>query len=68
VGVNGTIIPGVTFTGTYTVNANCTGSLVTTTPDGSITHHDLVIDDNKKEIRLMPTEPGFVAVCIYRKQ
>ena len=26
--VNGTIVPGVTFTGAYTVNADCTGSLV----------------------------------------
>ena len=51
--LNGVIIPGVTFTGTYTVNADCTGSFVTTAPDGSVTHHDFVIDDNKKEIRII---------------
>ncbi len=66
--VNGTIIPGVTFTGTYTVNADCTGSLVTTTPDGSVTDHNFVIDDNKKEIRIIVAKPGVVAVCIGRKQ
>ncbi len=64
---NGAITTGATFTVTYTVNADCTGSFVSTGL-GSTFHNAFVIDDNKKEIRLMPTEPGFVAVCIYRKQ
>ena len=64
---NGVITTGATFTVTYTVNADCTGSLVSTGL-GSVFHNDFVIDDNKKEIRLTPTEPGFVAVCFYRKQ
>ena len=68
VSFNGTIIPGATFTDSYTVNADCTGSLMTTAPDGSVTHHDLVIDDNKKEIRVIVTEPGRVIVCNFRKQ
>ena len=65
---NGEISQGVPFTVTYSVNADCTGSFVSTGPDGSVFHNDFVIDDNKKEIRLIPTEPGFVAVCIVRKQ
>jgi hypothetical protein len=65
---NGEIITGATFTVTYTVNADCTGSFVSTPPGGSDIHNNFVIDDNKKEIRLIPTETGFVAVCIYRKQ
>ena len=64
---NGVITTGATFTVTYTVNADCTGSFVSTGL-GSVFHNDFVIDDNKKEMRLTPTEPGFVAVCIYRKQ
>ena len=64
---NGDIFQGVNFTVTYTVNADCTGSFVSTGL-GSVFHNNFVIDDNKKEIRLIPTEPGFVAVCIYRKQ
>ena len=64
---NGAITTGATFTVTYTVNADCTGSFVSTGL-GSVFHNDFVIDANKKEIRLTPTEPGFVAVCIYRKQ
>ncbi len=64
---NGMITTGATFTVTYTVNADCTGSFVST-GFGSVFHNDFVIDDNKKEIRLISTEPGFVAVCIFRKQ
>ena len=64
---NGDISQGVPFTVTYTVNADCTGSFVSTGL-GSVFHNNFVIDDNKKEIRLIPTEPGFVAVCIFRKQ
>ena len=66
--VNGVITTGVTLIGTYTVNANCTGSIVTTTPDGSVTDHNFVIDDHKKEIRIIVTEPGVVVVCTGRKQ
>jgi hypothetical protein len=66
--VNGEISQGVPLTVTYTVNADCTGSFVSTGPDGSVFPNDFVIDDNKKEFRLMPTVSGFVAVCIYRKQ
>ena len=64
---NGDISQGVPFTVTYTVNADCTGSFVST-GFGSVFHNDFVIDDNKKEFRLMPTDPGVVAVCIFRKQ
>jgi hypothetical protein len=69
---NGAIFQGEHFTVTYTVHEDCTGSFVSTGLGpvflGSVFHNDFVIDDNKKEIRLIPTEPGFVAVCIYRKQ
>ena len=65
---NGDISQGVPFTVTYTVNADCTGSIVTTAPDGAVTDHDFVIDDNKKEIRILVAEPGRVIVCVGRKQ
>ena len=68
ISVNGVSTIGATFTVTYTVNADCTGSFVSTGPDGSVFHNIVVIDDNKKEIRLTTTDPGFVAVCIFRKQ
>ena len=66
--VNGVITPGVTLTGTYTVNADCTGAIETTAPDGAVTDHDFVLDDNKKEIRIIVTETGAVVVCTGRKQ
>ena len=65
---NGDIVQGATFTVAYTVNADCTGSFVSTGPDGSVIHNDFVIDDNEKEIRLIATESGWVAFCIFRKQ
>ena len=67
ISVNGAITTGATFTVTYTVNADCTGSFVSTGL-GSVFHNEFVIDDHKTEMRLTPTEPGFVAVCLYRKQ
>ena len=70
--LNGNIFQGVPFTVTYTVKADFTGSFVSKGLGpvfiDAVFHNDFVIDDNKKEIRLIPTEPGFVAVCIYRKQ
>jgi hypothetical protein len=66
--VNGVITSGVTLTGTYTVNADCTGSIETTAPDGAVTDHDFILDDNKKEIRIIVTETGAVVVCTGRKQ
>lgn len=64
---NGAISQGVPFTVTYSVNADCTGSFVSTGL-GAVFHNDFVLADNKKEFRLMPTEPGFVAVCLFKKQ
>ena len=66
--LNGVISQGVVRTDTYTVHADCTGSLESTGPDRSVINNDLVIDDNGKEIRLIATEPGWVAFCIFRKQ
>ena len=66
--VNGEISRGVVRTDTYTVEADCTGSFVSTGPDGSVIHNDFVVADNEKEIRLIATEPGWVAFCIFRKQ
>ena len=66
--VNGEISQGVFRTDTYTVNADCTGSFVSTGPDGSVIHNDFVIDDHEKEMRLIATESGWAAFCIFRKQ
>ena len=66
--LNGQLSQGVFRRDTYTVEADCTGSFESTGPDGSVIHNDFVIDDNEKEIRLIATEPGWAAFCIFRKQ
>jgi hypothetical protein len=68
VSVNGVISQGVSRTDRYTVNADCTGTFVSTGLDNSVINNDFVLDDNEKEIRLIATELGYVAVCIFRKQ
>jgi hypothetical protein len=69
---NGEIFQGERFTVTYTVNADCTGTHVATGLGpvflDSVFHGDIVIDDNKKEIRYISTDPGLVVVCNLRKQ
>ena len=54
--VNGAIHKGVTVTGIYTVNSNCTGSLAES--DGS--HYDFVITGDGSAVSWIRTDTGFV--------
>jgi hypothetical protein len=66
--LNGTIIP-VTEKGTYTVNADCTGTYtVQVSPLGLTTHASFVIDDGRNELQIIVTDPGTVITCIARRQ
>jgi hypothetical protein len=66
--VNGNMVK-VTFTGTYNVNADCTGSMTILVSPVSITgHYDFVIDDDGAEVRVIGTDPGAVGTVIVRKQ
>lgn len=56
---NGTI-SSVTFTGTYSVAKNCTGSLVVNNSKGVTEHHNFVIDNGKKGMQLIRTDAGQV--------
>jgi hypothetical protein len=58
----------VTFTGTYTVNANCTGSLTVDAGASGIVHRDLVIVDAGKEVEFVSTDPGVVIAGYMKKQ
>jgi hypothetical protein len=49
-----------TFSGTYTVAADCTGSAINTDVGGSVTHFNFVIVDAGKQVRFMQTDPGMV--------
>lgn len=59
----------VTIQGTYTVNADCTGSMTLVIPDfGATVHADFVIDRDGAEIRAIVTEIGVIESRVYRKQ
>jgi len=65
---NGNIIP-VSIAGTYTVNADCTGTLTAQiSPVDITTHVFFVIDDNGKEFQHIQTDPGVVVTGIARRQ
>jgi hypothetical protein len=64
----GGFVSPVTFTGTYTVNANCTGSLTVDAGANGIVHRDLVIVDAGKEVDFVSTDPGVVIAGYMKKQ
>jgi hypothetical protein len=63
----GMIFP-VTFTGTYSVKANCTGSLTADAGSNGIIHRDLVIVDSGKEVEFVSTDAGLVISGSMKKQ
>jgi hypothetical protein len=59
----------VTIEGTYTVNADCTGSMTLNIPSlGATVHADFVIDDDGAELRAIVTDSGLVESRVYKKQ
>jgi hypothetical protein len=58
----------VTFTGTYSVKAGCTGNLTVNAGVNGIIHRDLVIVDGGKEVEFVDTDPGFVIAGYMKKQ
>jgi hypothetical protein len=66
--VNGQILK-VTFTGTYNVNPDCTGSMTVLVLPVNITgHYYFVIDDDGTELRAISKDPGSVGSTLVRKQ
>ena len=66
--VNGAISKNVTYTGTYTVNSDCTGAL-TTVDDGTgeTAHFDLFLGHDGDALSFVQTDSGFVAAGIERR-
>jgi len=59
--VGGQIARGNTFSGTYVVHADCTGSdTLTLQPQNMVIHHDFVIVDKGRELMSTHTDPGSV--------
>jgi len=65
--VNG-VIARLTFTGTYAVNVDCTGSATLTFSSGQAVHRDFVIVDDGREVRGVSTDSGTVVIVNLRKQ
>ncbi len=67
--LNGTAVPD-TFTGTYTVTKGCMISVeVATTAVGVIHEAGWIVGDGKStEVRLILTDPGFLAFDATREQ
>jgi len=55
------------FTGTYTVNGDCTGTLTVNFGFFSVNNH-IVIVDNGKEINLIETNAGTIATGVMKRQ
>jgi len=68
VSLNGNIVPG-TYTGTYTVDPDCTGTYtVKVSPLGLTTHAFFVIDGGGSELQIVIIDQGTVITCIARRQ
>lgn len=65
--LNGTPSQG-TFTGTYTVNPDCTGTYTVQNSLGLTVHAFFVIDDGGNELQIVISDPGTVITCIARRQ
>lgn len=62
---NTTNLGGLVFTstavGTYTVNADCTGSVTSNVSNGEVIHFNIVIVDHGRQILNVSTDPNIVA-------
>jgi hypothetical protein len=56
--INGTIVIN-TFTGTYSVSKNCTGSYTLTYQNGQTANANFVIDNGRKGFEIIRTDTGF---------
>jgi hypothetical protein len=63
---NGAIIP-ANYTGTYTLNADCTGIKSAALDIGLTVDFYFVVDSNLREIRMIVTDPGFTVSGSARK-
>jgi hypothetical protein len=58
-----------TFTGTYKVNPDCTGTYSITINQGALSAHAFfVTDDRMNEFQIVITDPGTVITCVGRRQ
>jgi hypothetical protein len=64
---NGTLSHHVSYSGTYTVNPDCTGAFTTTDENGVVVHADLYFERDGEEVRFILTDPGVVDAGVERR-
>ncbi len=57
-----------TYTGTYTVNPDGTGSTLLTDSNGDVTHFDIFIRKDRDEVSYVETDPGVVSSGYERRR
>ena len=57
----------VSYTGTYTVNPDCTGTFTTTDENGVVVHADLFFGRDGEEVNFLLTDPGVVDAGVERR-
>jgi len=57
---NGVVADNETSTATYSINTDCTGTVVFNDADGSIVHFNIYLSPSGNQIRFIATEPGSV--------
>ncbi len=57
-----------TYTGTYTVNADCTGNATVTFPSNGHSNFDIVVVNNGKEANMMETDTGVIFSGVAKQQ
>ena len=64
---NGTISHNIAYTGTYTVNPDCTGTLTTKDVNGVVVHADLFFGHDGEEIHFVLTDDFVVDAAFERR-
>src|SRR5262249_51920302 len=64
---NGTVAH-VTYTSTYSVDANCTGAVTFTDGDGVVSHYDIAVEDGGAEFGFVQTDANIVTAAFERRR
>ena len=64
---NGTLSHNISYTGTYTVNPDCTGTLTTKDVNGVVVHADLFFGHDGEEIHFVLTDDFVVDAAFERR-
>ena len=56
------------YTGTYTMNADCTGSMTLTPSSGAASHFDFVTVNNNKEVNVVQTDTDWILTGVLKPQ